>query len=104
MRQAVTAWSRWAAARQGVDEEAADTLVAYLDDKLNDFAAVYDDEESTALRRHVEDLVTADVDLAWLAELRARRELAARLPDDRDPDDEDIDASRPAGPRHLDRA
>ncbi len=97
MRQAVTAWSRWAAARQGVDEEAADTLVAYLDDKLNDFAAVYDDEESTALRRHVEDLVTADVDLAWLAELRARRELAAPLPDDRDPDDEDIDASRPAG-------
>lgn len=97
MRQAVTAWTRWAAARQGVDEEAAGTLMAYLDGKFNDFAAVYDDEESTALRGYVEDLATPDVDLAWLAESRARRELAAPLPDNRDPDDKDIDASQPDG-------
>ena len=45
MRQAVTAWTRWAAARQGVDEETAGTLVSYLDGKLDDFAAVYDDAE-----------------------------------------------------------
>lgn len=97
MRQAVITWTRWAASRQGAAEEAIGTLVTYLDGKLNDFAAVYDDQESAALRRRTEDLVTADVDLAWLAELRARRELAAPLSDDRDPDDEDIDASQPAG-------
>ena len=30
MRQAVLAWTRWAAARQGIGEDATDTLVTYL--------------------------------------------------------------------------
>lgn len=97
MGQAVTAWTRWAAARQGVDEEAAETLVSYLDGKLNDFAAVYDDAESTALRGYVQDLAAPDVDLTWLRDVRARRELAAAPPHDRDPEDEDIDATDPVG-------
>ena len=66
MRQAVTAWTRWAAARQGVDEDTASTLVSYLDGKLDDFAAAYDDAESTALLGYVQDLATPDVDLTWL--------------------------------------
>lgn len=97
MRQAVTAWARWAAPRQGVDEESTGTLLTDLDGKLDDFAAVYEDAESVANRGYVQDLVTPDVDLARLAELRARRELAAPLPEDRGPDDEDIDATGPAG-------
>ncbi len=97
MRQAVTAWTRWAAARQGVDEETAGTLVLYLDGKLDDFAAVYDDAESAALRGYVQDLATPDVDLTWLGDVRARRQLAAAVPDDRDPEDEDIDATEPGG-------
>jgi hypothetical protein len=97
MRLAVTAWTRWAAARQGVDEKDAGTLLTDLDGKLDDFAAVYDDAENIALRGYVQDVVSPDVDLVWLADLRARRELAAPPPDDRDPDDEVIDATERAG-------
>ena len=97
MRQAVLAWTRWAAARQGVDEDATATLLTHLGGKLDDFAVVYDDPEAAALRGYVQDLATPDGDLVQLAELRARRELAAPEPGDRDPDDEDIDASQPAG-------
>lgn len=97
MRQAVTVWTRWAAARQGTGGDIADALVAYLDGKLDDFPDLYDAPESAALRGYVRDLVTPDADLAWLADLRARRELAAPPPDDRDPDDEDVDAADPAG-------
>lgn len=97
MRQAVIAWTRWAAARQGIDEDAAATLVTHVDSELDDFAAAYDDPESAALRGYVEDVATPDGDLARLAGLRARRELATPRPDDRDPDDEDIDASQAEG-------
>ena len=97
MRQAVTAWTRWAAARQGISEELSDTLVTYVNGRLNDFPDVYDDPESVALRSYVYDLVTPDADLAWLADARARRELAAPVPDNRDLDDEDVNADDPAG-------
>ena len=97
MRQAVTAWTRWAAARQGISEELSDTLVTYVNGRLNDFPDVYDDPESVALRSYVYDLATPDADLAWLADARARRELAAPVPDNRDLDDEDVNADDPAG-------
>jgi len=97
MRQAVTAWTRWAAARQGIDEESAGALMTHLDVDFGDFPAAYDAPESSVLRGYVQDLATPDVDLAWLAEARARRELAAPPPDDRHPDDEDADPADPAG-------
>lgn len=97
MRRAVLAWTRWAAARQGVDEDAAATLLTDLAGKLDDFAGVYDDPGSAALRGYVQDAARPDADLVQLADLRARRELAAPGPDDRDPDDEDTDATDPAG-------
>jgi len=97
MRQAVTAWTRWAAARQGIDQEDTGTLVTYLEGKLDDLPELYDAPESAALRGYVRDQVTADADLAWLADLRARREAAVPVPDYRDPDDEDVDAADPPG-------
>lgn len=97
MGQAVTAWTRWAAARQGIDKESADALVTYLDGNLSDFPDVYDDEESSALRGYVQDLAAPDTDLGWLADLRARRELAAPPAYDRDPDDEGVDATDSGG-------
>ncbi len=97
MRQAVTAWTRWAAARQGISEEITSTLMTHLDGDLNDFPDLFDAPESAVLRGYVRDLVAPDADLAWLADQRARRELAAPVPDNRDPDDEDVDVADPAG-------
>jgi hypothetical protein len=94
---AVTAWVRWAASRQGLDEAAAATLMTHLATALGDFQATYDDPRSVAARGYVRDIATPDVDAAWLAGCRARRELAVPLPDNREPHCEVIDAADPDG-------
>jgi hypothetical protein len=91
MRPAVTAWSRWAARRQGLDEAATETLLTHLATVLGDFQGAYDDPVNGAARGYVRDIATPDADAAWLADCRARRELAAPLPEDRDPYDEAAD-------------
>jgi hypothetical protein len=94
MRPAVTAWARWAASRQSLDEAATETLMAHLETVLPRFQAAYDDPVNVVARGYVRDIATPDSDAARLAESRARRELAAPLPENRDPEDE---AVGPAG-------
>jgi hypothetical protein len=98
--QAVTAWVRWAAGHQGLDDAAAEHLTERVPQVLADFQAAYDDPFSVVEREYVRDLVAADTDVAWLADQRARREFAVPLPDDREADVADvadIDAADPDG-------
>jgi hypothetical protein len=95
MRPAVTAWARWAARRQGLDEAATETLMTHLATVLGDFQATYDDPVNVVARGYVRDIAMPDADAAWLADCRARRELAAPPPENRDPGDAAVD---PAGP------
>ena len=97
MRPAVTAWARWAARRQGLDEAAAETLLTHVATVLGDFQGAYDDPVNGAARGYVRDIATPDADAAWLADCRARRELAAPLSEDRDPYDEAADPADAAG-------
>jgi hypothetical protein len=97
LRPAVTAWIRWAAGRQGLDEAAADMVMERLPQILDDFPKAYDDPYNSASRSYLRDVATPDADLSWLADQRARREFAAPLPGDRDPDADDIDANDPRG-------
>ena len=100
LRQALTAWVRWAAGYQGLDEAAAEHLTERVPQVLADFQAAYDDPFSVVEREYVRDLVAGDTDVAWLADQRARREFAVPLPDDREADEADvagIDATDPDG-------
>jgi hypothetical protein len=95
MLPAVTGWARWAARRQGLDEAATGILTTHLATVLGDFQGAYDDPVNVAARGYVRDIARPDADAAWLADCRARRELAAPLPENRDPGDATVD---PAGP------
>ena len=97
MRPAVTAWARWAARRQGLDEAPTGTLMTHLAAVLDDFKSAYDDPVNVVARGYVRDIATPDADAAWLADCRARRELAAPLPENRDPDDTAVDPANPEG-------
>jgi hypothetical protein len=94
---AVTAWVRWAARRQDLDEAATATLMTHLAAALGDFQATYDDPDNVAARGYVSDIATPDVNAAWVADCRARRELAAPRPENRDAHCEGVDAADPDG-------
>jgi hypothetical protein len=93
MQPAVTAWTRWAAGRQGLGEAAVDLVMTRLPELLEEFPDAYDHPYSTASRGYLRDVATADVDLSWLADQLARREFAAPFPEDRDPSADGIDAT-----------
>jgi hypothetical protein len=97
MTPAVTAWTRWAAGRQGLDEAATDMVMTKLADALDAFPDEYDHPDATACRGYLRDVATADVDLAWLADQLARRRFAVPLPGERDPDTQDVDATDARG-------
>lgn len=97
MQPAVTAWTQWAARRQGLGEDAIETLMTHVAGLLAQFQAAYDDPDNVMARCYVRDIVTPDADAAWLAECRARRELAAPLPGNRHPDDLAVDPAEPDG-------
>jgi len=101
MRQAVTAWTRWAAERQGLDEAATDLLMTRLPQLIDEFQAAYDEPNSVLGRSYLHDVATPDADMTWLADQLARREFAAPLPENRGPDVEAIDATDPAGRREI---
>jgi hypothetical protein len=93
MERAVTAWTRWAADRQGLDETATDALMTRLPELLDEFPDAYDHPHSTTSRSYLSDLATPEVELPWLADQLARREFAAPFPGDRDPSTDGIDAT-----------
>ncbi len=97
MGPAVTAWSRWAARRQGLDEAATDLVMKSAAEILDAFPDEYDLGYATASRGYLRDVATPDVDLSWLAPVFTRRRFAAPLPGERDPDADDIDATDPRG-------
>jgi hypothetical protein len=93
MERAVTAWTRWAAGRQGLDEAATDSVMTSLADALDSFPDENDHPYATACRSYLRDVATPGVDLAWLADQLARRRFAAPLPGERDPSVDGIDAT-----------
>jgi hypothetical protein len=97
LEQAVTAWVRWAAGYQGLDEASAEHLTERVPRILTDFQDAYVDPFAIVEREYVRDLVAGDTDVAWLAGQRARREFAVPLPDDREADVAGIDATDPDG-------
>jgi hypothetical protein len=86
LRPVVTAWTRWAAARQDLDEAATEHLMACLPKTFDEFESVYDDPDNIMTRRYARDLATSDADVAWLMDSLTRREFAVPFPGDRDPD------------------
>jgi hypothetical protein len=95
MEPVVTAWTRWAARRQGLDEAATDKVMTSLADALDAFPDAYDHPFATASRGYLRDVATPDVDLPWLADQLARRRFAVPLPDERDPGLDEVDATDP---------
>jgi hypothetical protein len=95
MEPVVTAWTRWAARRQGLDEAATDKVMTSLADALDAFPDAYDHPFATASRGYLRDVATPDVDLPWLADQLARRRFAVPLPDERDPGMDEVDATDP---------
>ena len=95
--RAVTAWTRWAAGRQGLNEAASDRVMTSLAEMLDAFPDEYDHPYATACRGYLRDVATPDVDLAWLADQLARRRFAVPLPGERDPSMDDVDATDPRG-------
>lgn len=83
---AVTAWTRWAAARQQLDEAATEHLMSRLPKVFDDFGSAYDDPYNAEARRYLRDLATSDVDVRWLTDCFSRREFAAPFPGDRNDD------------------
>jgi hypothetical protein len=99
---AVTAWARWSAGYRGLDEAAADHLTADLPGVLAQFDQLYDDPGAAADRAYVADLVSGDVDLAWLGPQADRREFAAPMAGSRgDAALDSLDASAPSGRRAI---
>jgi hypothetical protein len=102
LASAVTAWARWSAGYRGLDEAAADHLAADLPGVLAQFGQLYDDPGAAADRAYVADLVSGDVDLAWLATQADRREFAAPMAGSRgDAALDTLDASAPSGRRAI---
>ena len=97
MERAVTAWARWAAGRQGLDEAATVAVMTRLPELLDEFPDAYDHPYSATSRSYLSDLATPEVELSWLADQLARREFAAPFPGDRDPSMDDVDATDPRG-------
>ncbi len=72
----VTAWVRWAAGYQGLDEAATARVLEHLPKVLEHFDTAYDDPDSAVARTYVRDLAASDADVAWLTDCRDRRQLA----------------------------
>jgi hypothetical protein len=92
----VTAWTRWAAERQGLDESATAHLLERVPRVLDRFSPAYDDPEAVAARAYLADLATSDAEVPWLASRLARRMFAVpmRGPENLGPDVGDPDGRR----------
>ena len=103
MPVAFAAWIRWSARCRGLGEEAAAYLASALPELFKLFDGGYDEDVWLHTRAYVADVVTSDVDVAWLREVADRRRFAVPRPWDRDYEAElaaDLDVRTPAG-RHA---
>ncbi|HWG00432.1 MAG TPA: hypothetical protein VG164_01120 [Trebonia sp.] len=98
LEPAATAWTQWAAAREGLDEAAVAHLMAELTNIAGDFDAAYDDPRHVGLRAYSRDVATSDADVNVLAGISARRAFAEPHPGGRtSPDLAAVDATTAAG-------
>jgi hypothetical protein len=84
MGPAVTAWTRWAAGYQGLDEEATERVMAAAAKVTEEFGAAYDNPSAVVARAYVSDLATGDADVTGLAEVVTRRSVAVPFQDSPD--------------------
>jgi hypothetical protein len=96
LEPAVTAWTRWAAEQQGLDDAATAHLLDSVPRVVERFSPAYDDPKAVAARAYLADLATSDADVSWLAGQLARRMFAVpmRGPEDLGPDVSDQDGRR----------
>ena len=73
---AVTAWARWSAGHQGLDEAATARLLERVPLVLSRFDQAYGNQEAVAARGYLADLAVSDADVSWLARQLARRVFA----------------------------
>ncbi|HEY8475142.1 MAG TPA: hypothetical protein VIL37_21325 [Natronosporangium sp.] len=98
---AVTAWTRWAAERQRLDQPAASELDRRLPEVLDRFDEAYDDPAAALARGYLADVSATTTDAAVLSDVLNRRALAVPLPAERDPAAKPLDAADPAVRRSL---
>ena len=97
LEPAVTAWTRWAAEQQGLDDAATAHLLDRVPRVVERFSPAYDDPKAVAARTYLADLATSDADVSQLAGQLARRMFAVPM---HRPEDRGLDVSDPAG-RHA---
>jgi hypothetical protein len=96
LEPALTAWTRWAAQHQGLDEAATARLTERVPQVVSRFDKAYDDPEAVASRGYLSDLAASDADVSWLARQLARRVFALPIEGA-----DHGDVSNPAGRRAL---
>jgi hypothetical protein len=97
MEAATTAWTRWAASRQDLDEAAVTHLLGELPSMFADFDEVYTDPHAVAARAYLSDVVTSDMEVADRDNIAARRAFAAPRPGLRAEEMASVDATKATG-------
>lgn len=102
MPGAVTAWARWAAERQELDEPAIARLEGHLPKVFAEFDEAYDNPDNTLARSYLTDLSTVTADAAVLGAALPRRHLAVPVSEAHaDADHIPLDAADPASRRAI---
>jgi hypothetical protein len=81
LEPAVTAWTRWSAARRGLDEAATARLLDELPKMLVNFDEIYNQPDGPLIRGYVSDLAKSDSNVIDLSAVMGRRLLALPLPE-----------------------
>jgi hypothetical protein len=81
LEPAVTAWTRWSAARRNLDDKATALLTERLPGVLSRFDQAYDDDAAALARTYMADLAASDVDFSWLADRVGIRMFALPMPE-----------------------
>jgi hypothetical protein len=81
LEPAVTAWTRWSAARRSLDDKATARLTERLPGVFSRFDQAYDDDAASLARTYMADLAASDVDFSWLADRIGRRMFALPMPE-----------------------
>jgi hypothetical protein len=80
LEPAVTAWTRWSAARRNLDDKATTQLTEHLPGVFSRFDQAYDDDAAALARTYMADLAASDVDFSWLADRVGIRMFALPMP------------------------
>ncbi len=81
LEPAVTAWTRWSAARRNLDDKATAQLTERLPGVFSRFDQAYDDDAAALARTYMADLAASDVDFSWLADRVGIRMFALPMPE-----------------------